>query len=197
MRKSSSKGLKNSNSFRASEKQARSSNGSTKRKTVSTTRSSASKNGATSQRTSKAEARLPERLKFLLDESLVHKNQGRYSDAVRDLEQAVHQFPNSAIANWLLGGILYTYLRNPAAALPYLQQAVALSPKNELASLGLFNALWDLERIDEALAEIKRYQTLTNWKCQDYIDIVAEMNAKWGSPKKTTRKPKPKRETRT
>ncbi len=58
-----------------------------------------------------------------------------------------------------------------------------------MASLGLFHSLWNTDQIDEALAEIKHYQTLTNWKCKNYLEIVAEMHEQWvDHPKK--KKPK-------
>jgi hypothetical protein len=59
------------------------------------------------------------------------------------------------------------------------RRAAELAPRSERASLGLFHALWDSERFDEALEEIKRFQLLTNWSCQDYLDIMAEIKEKW------------------
>ena len=70
-----------------------------------------------------------------------------------------------------------------------------LSPKSELASLGLFYAYWGTDQVDKAIAEIKRYQILTNWKCEDYLEIVAEMYEKWVVAPRKKRKHKKKKVT--
>jgi tetratricopeptide (TPR) repeat protein len=114
---------------------------------------------------------------------------GNYEAAIKAFEQAVKRWPNYSIGFWFLAGVYQVYLEKPEPAIPYYRQAVRLSPKSEMASLGLFHSLWNTDQIDEAIAEIKRYQTLTNWKSKDYLEIVAEMHEQWvDHPKK--KKPK-------
>lgn len=108
-------------------------------------------------------------------------------EAARILEAIVKKYPKEAPLWWYLGGIYVYDLKKPRKAIPAFRQAVQLTPKSERASLGLFHSLWDANRISEALAEIKRFQTLTHWTCQDYLEIIDELTEKWleaPSPKK-------------
>jgi tetratricopeptide (TPR) repeat protein len=102
-----------------------------------------------------------------------------YRGAVRVLEGLIHQYPDSRLGHLILGYFYYSLLNAPRKALPHLRIAVRLGPKSEKASRGLFHCLWDMNRLDEALEEIKRFQLLTNWSCKDYREIVAEINEKW------------------
>ena len=104
---------------------------------------------------------------------------GKIQEGVRLMEALVRRFPEQAPLHWYLGGLYLSEAKQPKKAVSHFQKAVRLAPKSERASLGLFHALWDTNRVDEALAEIKRYQLLTNWKCQDYREIIAELNDKW------------------
>ncbi|RYG65732.1 tetratricopeptide repeat protein [bacterium] len=63
-------------------------------------------------------------------------------------------------------------------ALPILQRSVVLSPHSNLASLALFNALWCLDRREEALEEMRRQQLETGELLPDYQEILAEINEK-------------------
>jgi tetratricopeptide (TPR) repeat protein len=127
----------------------------------------------------------------LLQEAIDLKSAGDYLGAVRVLKRFVRLFPGSASGFGFLGGIYLAFLNEPKKALPYCTKSVQLSPRSERASLGLFHALWSLDRVDEALEEIKRYQTLCNWTCQDYIEIIDELQEKWldKKPRRTTKKP--------
>jgi tetratricopeptide (TPR) repeat protein len=134
--------------------------------------------------------RFPPGLKKHLDLAFAHKNRGEYHAAVAVLKAALAEFPSSGVTNWLLGGLYFTHLDDPEQAIPYFAAATRLNPKARSASLGLFHCLWSTDRIADALAEIKRFQVLTGWSCQDYVDIVAEIHGKWLGPtrnKKRTR----------
>ncbi len=126
----------------------------------------------------------------LLKRGIDCKNADDVAGAIAAFEQAIKESPRCSLAYWLLGGMQHYYRDDPKAALPYFQKAVALSPRTEKASLGLFHALWSLDRVDEALEEIKRFQLLTNWSSQDYWEIVDEIREKWldAAPRKSKSK---------
>jgi tetratricopeptide (TPR) repeat protein len=113
------------------------------------------------------------------------------AEAIVPLEKAASQFPDAAPLLWYLGSVYLHDLKEPAKALPHFRRAVELTPKSERASKGVFHSLWNLDRFDEALEEIKRYQLLTDGKSQEYSEIVAEINAKTDGrtqPKKAIKK---------
>jgi tetratricopeptide (TPR) repeat protein len=124
-----------------------------------------------------------------LNQAIQWSTQGKLEEAVNILEKTIHEYPGQAPPYWYLGG-LYWDLGKTDAAISNFKKAVELAPTVERASLGLFHALWDTDRIDEALEEMKRFQVLTDWSCQDYVKILAEINEKWHDPapgKKKTR----------
>jgi predicted Zn-dependent protease len=103
---------------------------------------------------------------------------GRAEEASQILQALVGSFPNHAFLWWYLGGVY---------------RAIKINPKSERCSLGLFHTLWDLDQVDEAIAEIRRYQMLTNWSCQDYLEIVSELYEEWVVRPKAKKKVKPKK----
>jgi predicted Zn-dependent protease len=115
----------------------------------------------------------------LLEQSLSYKNAKDFTAAAKTLLQLVHVFPDSPIANWLLGATLLYELSKPRRALSYLKKAVHVDPESERCSLALFHCLWRLDRVPQALEEMKRFQILTNWSCHDYLEIAAELKTKW------------------
>ena len=134
--------------------------------------------------------RLPEMARQL-DQAIQWFQAGNAEAAARVLERTVIDYPNHAPIYWYLGGI-YSDLKMPARAIAHYQKATQLDPGSKRASLGLFNAFWDNDQVDEALEEMKRFQVLTNWSCREYVEILAEINEKWAvaapNKKKTTRK---------
>jgi tetratricopeptide (TPR) repeat protein len=115
------------------------------------------------------------------------KNENNYAGAVKVLEELVGERPDSAVGQGLLGSYYYMFLHDGRKALPHLKIAVRLSPKKEKPSLALFHCLWSMDRVEEALEEIKRFQLLTNWACRDYLEIMKEINEKWGDEKEEAR----------
>ena len=118
---------------------------------------------------------------------------GRSAEAARVLEKVVEHNPTHPAPWWYLGGIYRVELKRPLEALACYQKAVEAGPKSERASLGLFHTLWELDRFDDALEEIKRFQLLTNWSCEDYLKIMDEIKEKWLDSPKSTKKAKTKR----
>ena len=112
---------------------------------------------------------------------------GRFMAAARIMEAMVKAYPQHAPLWWYLGGIYLHDLKRPREAMAAFRHATRLAPLSERASLGLFHSLWDSDLIDEALAEIKRYQLLTNWSCEDYREIVEELAEKWTEAPRSTK----------
>lgn len=54
------------------------------------------------------------------------------------------------------------------------RRAVELRPALEAASLGLFHSLWESGRQEEAVEEIKRFQSISD--SEDYRRIVRQIN---------------------
>ena len=96
--------------------------------------------------------------------------------------------PDHSFAHWLLGSLYLFELHQPEKALPCFKKSTELSPKSERASLGLFHSLWSLGKEVEALEEMKRYQRLTNFQCQDYREILGEITEKFSTNRKRSNK---------
>jgi predicted Zn-dependent protease len=129
----------------------------------------------------------------LFQEAIDLNRADKAKDAARLLEKLVLEFPSHAALWGYLGGIYRIDLKRPLKALRCFRRATELSPKSERASLGVFHTLWELNRQDQALEEIKRYQVLTDWSCQDYLEIMEEIKEKWVEPSKAKKPAKTKR----
>ncbi|HWY87071.1 MAG TPA: tetratricopeptide repeat protein [Gemmataceae bacterium] len=192
MRKSSSKVLKKPNKSAAKNGLARSLNGPKKAKNASTTPSEKLRSRKIIRRNSNKDSSWkndPE-LNQILQQGIYCKDNSDYQGAISAFEEAIRKSPQCSLAYWLLGGVHYTFLNDPRAALPYFQKGVQLSPKTEIASLALFHSLWDTDQTFEALEELKRYQLLTNWSSKDYLEIMQEIKEKWLDPPKTKKRSK-------
>lgn len=113
----------------------------------------------------------------LLQEAIDLKNQEDYQGAVRALSAIVGEYPKCAPAHGLMGSIYLLKLNKPRKAVDCFEKTIQLSPKSEMASLGLFHSLWKLDRQIEALEEMKRFQQVAHSK--DYDEILAEIQEKW------------------
>ena len=70
-------------------------------------------------------------------------------------------------------GHIYYKLKDFEKALDCYEKTVSLSPKSELASLGLFHTLWDMERERDAFEEAKRFLSIRESK--EYFQLIEEM----------------------
>jgi tetratricopeptide (TPR) repeat protein len=113
------------------------------------------------------------RLDGLINEALALKDKEDYRGAIAILSAAVKEYPVSAPVHGLLGDMYFCGLRQPAKAIPHYEKATQLAPKSERASLGLFHSLWKLDKVVEALEEMKRFQTISH--SNDYAEILAEI----------------------
>jgi tetratricopeptide (TPR) repeat protein len=92
----------------------------------------------------------------LLNAALRKKARKDYRSARDILTKAVERFPSSAAACGVMGEICWRIGDLPKA-IRYFEHAVRLSPKAELASLGLFHSMWESRNERMALYEMERY----------------------------------------
>ena len=76
--------------------------------------------------------------------------------AVQILERLAAEYANQPAIFGMLGAI-YRSLDDYELAVGNFQRAASLSPKSELASLGLFHSLWQVGRREEAMDEMSRF----------------------------------------
>jgi tetratricopeptide (TPR) repeat protein len=146
-------------------------------------------NGFVAPKTSGKNSISTDDLATKLNQAIKWFNEEKFEEAADLLEKTIVEYPNKAAVYWYLGWV-YRDLGKTDRAIANFEKAVQLAPKKQRVSLGLFHALWDNDRLDEALEEMKRFQILTNGSCRDYVEILAEINEKWSDPvpvKKKTR----------
>ena len=95
-------------------------------------------------------------------------------EAIRILTELDRRFPDRSVIVGTLGSIYFS-LKDWANALPVYEKAVLLSPKSELASLGLFHSLWHHERFEDALEESKRFIRI-NGLTSEYSILLDELD---------------------
>jgi tetratricopeptide (TPR) repeat protein len=87
------------------------------------------------------------------------RNEGKLRESVEVLSKVLAEYPadryNPGI-HTVLGGV-YSNLEEYENALINFRKATELNPKSELASLGLYVTLSDLDKDEEALHELFRY----------------------------------------
>lgn len=126
------------------------------------------------------------------DLAITLANRGEAAEAVTLLELLIKQYPDDWAIHWYLGGLYLHRLDQPDRAIPIFRRTVGWRPRSEKSSLGLFHSLWRLDRHDEALEELKRFQVLTRFKSKDYREIIAEINEKWSDAPPAKKKQAPR-----
>jgi tetratricopeptide (TPR) repeat protein len=116
-----------------------------------------------------------------IERAIDFKNKGDNWTAIEILEQVDRDHPDYGAAVGLLGCLLWSEKELNRAVL-VLQRSVALSPHAPMISLALFHSLWELDRKEDALEEMKRHLSATGKLLPDYQGILEEMNEKWGEP---------------
>jgi len=114
----------------------------------------------------------------LLGRAIRHRDKSEYDDAIRILRALVKVKPESASVHGLLGDV-YWRLGRLKQAVQSLKRATELAPKSELASLGLFHALWESGKIERAKAEMKRYLAIGNTR--EYDSMIPSLFPKANS----------------
>lgn len=103
------------------------------------------------------------------------RDKGEHDEAIKIMKKFLNSTPHSPAFNGMLGG-LYFNLDKFHSALRYFKTASKLNPKSELASLGYFHSLWELNYIKAALNEMDRFLKLK--VCKDYLEILTELKIK-------------------
>jgi predicted Zn-dependent protease len=109
----------------------------------------------------------------LLDRALAHSRKGQIEQAAEVLRAGVRIFPDHASLWGLLGSMEYQLKAWQRSAKAY-REAVRRSPESKLASLGLFHSLMHLGKQRSAIAELKRFQSVSH--SDDYDAIARQMN---------------------
>ena len=98
------------------------------------------------------------------------KEQGDMIAAKDVLISLVELDPESTAAVLILGDV-YQSLNRREDAIDAFRQAIELSPMLEAASLALFHCLWESGKRDEAMEELKRFQSISD--SEEYRKIVS------------------------
>lgn len=102
------------------------------------------------------DAEVYDKIKDRFNNAIKLRDEGRIDEALRILNAINVEYPNQASILGVIGGI-YFGIGDLEAARTLLERVVSMSPRSELASLGLFHSLWELGRHEEALSEMKRF----------------------------------------
>jgi tetratricopeptide (TPR) repeat protein len=124
--------------------------------------------------------RVSKHLKEMLEQAIALKDHEDFEGALRVLSRTVRRYPDSASAWGLRGGIYLYEFERPKEAIPCFRRVTKLSPLSEHGSLGLFHSLWQCGFHAKALAEMKRFLSLSH--SADYAEIAAELIAKGMGP---------------
>ena len=95
-------------------------------------------------------------------------------ESIRILQTLNRRYPDHAPIVGVLGGI-YHDTKDWVRALYWYEKAVKLSPKSQLASIGLFHSLWRNGRFSDALDEAKRF-IASNGITNDYRALMSELD---------------------
>jgi tetratricopeptide (TPR) repeat protein len=88
--------------------------------------------------------------------------------AILMLERLAVEYPNNPAILGVLGGIYYG-LEEYKISSDYFQRTLALSPKSDLASRGLFFSLRNIGKSDEAISEMERFLPVSQSEEYDFL----------------------------
>lgn len=108
----------------------------------------------------------------LFNQALQLKDEGRYGEALQIFRDISERNPGSAAPFGLMAMICNVTRRDSEAA-RYASKAVELSPKSELATRSLFNALISLRRFAEAYDVVKSFKKRTGSNAFD--DLIGHL----------------------
>lgn len=98
----------------------------------------------------------PEKFKSKFNEAINLKNSGVLEDALELFKELVQEYPNDFLGHVFVG-LTYRDLKKLEEASLYLKKATILKPDSERASLCYFHALWEQNKTEEAVVELKRF----------------------------------------
>ena len=99
------------------------------------------------------------------------RDEGDFDGAIVILSDLARRYPLAPVLGTL--GSLYQQKGDWQSAIQHYRQTVALSPKSELASLGLFHSLLEIKEVEEALSEMKRFLSVSTSKEYNRLLAVA------------------------
>ena len=123
-------------------------------------------------------------VKAKLTQAIKLNRMGKQSSALRILEPLARSHPRSAPVQGYLGGIYFDAGRIDEAV-ECFRRASTLSPRSELASLGLFHSLWAAGERNKALAEMRRFVSIA--PSAEYARLIEDL-ARVAASKLTTRR---------
>jgi predicted Zn-dependent protease len=96
-----------------------------------------------------------------VNEAIKLRDARRYAEAKAKLLALADEHPDSASVFGILADV-YWRLHSLDNAIQCFARASKLSPKSELASLGLFHTLWEAGQTERALDEMERFMSLSH-----------------------------------
>jgi tetratricopeptide (TPR) repeat protein len=101
------------------------------------------------------------------------RDSGRLVEAAEKLHSILSMSPQRKAP--ILGPLAHIYflLKDYENARSYFVETLRLSPKSELASLGLFHTLWNMGKPRDAFEEAKRFLALRD--SEEYFLLAEEM----------------------
>ena len=100
------------------------------------------------------------------------KEKGQFRKALKVLDSLQSKHKDSSVINGLYGSIFYK-LNDFKKSANYFSKVIAIKPKSELASLGLFQSLVHLGEDRKALKELFRYTEISEPKL--YVVTIKEL----------------------
>ena len=112
-------------------------------------------------------------IKRIFREAMVLRDAGRLGEAVEKLQYILSLSPERKAP--ILGPLAHIYflLKDHENARSHYVEALSLSPRSELGSLGLFHTLWDMGKYREAVEEARRFLSIRDSK--EYFLMIEEM----------------------
>lgn len=92
----------------------------------------------------------------LINDALSLKSQGQYSKGLKIMKQIEKQYPNNSVVHGIIASLYYEK-NDFEKSEKYFRKTVELNPNSELASLGLFHSLIFLNKVNEALYELRNF----------------------------------------
>lgn len=96
---------------------------------------------------------------------------GQHEDARMCLLEALKEEPNSKSALIMLGGAYFAMEKYSEAEMVF-ERLVLMEPGTGRYSIALFNSLWNMDRREEALEEIKRFMACADQEKE--ADTIAQ-----------------------
>jgi predicted Zn-dependent protease len=92
----------------------------------------------------------------LINDALSLKEKGKYSEGLKILKPLERKFPENSVIAGIIASIFYES-KDFLNSEKYFRKTITLNPNSELASLGLFHSLLFLNKVNEALYELKKF----------------------------------------